>query len=171
MSRRGSLLICVVLLAAAGVGAAVVALVDPSGSASASSTPEVVLTDPPMKSLRADQGRVALRSPERAAAKKGKSKKPSIKDLITSDPVAVAASGTTVVSLSCGKSQGIALDGGVITPAPPSQVVVTTLSRRNPNPPFDSSKRNYYVGVRNLDAINASTFRGTLVCAKGIGIR
>jgi hypothetical protein len=170
MSRRGSLLICVVLLAAAGVAAAVVALVDPSGSASASSTPEVVVTDPPMKSLRADQSRVALRSPGRAA-KKGNSKKPSIKDLITSDPVAVAASGTTVVSLSCGKSQGIALDGGVITPAPPSQVVVTTLSRRNPNPPFDSSKRNYYVGVRNLDAINASTFRGTLVCAKGIGIR
>ena len=159
MSRRGSLLICAVLLALAAAGAAVVTLAEPSGSASASAPPEVLVTDPPMK------------RPAAAERKKGKPTKPTIKDLITSDPVAVAAGGTTVVSLSCGKSQGIALDGGVITPGPPSQVVVTTLSRRSPNPPFDSSKRNFYVGVRNLDTVNASTFRGTLVCAKGIAIR
>jgi hypothetical protein len=134
--------------------AGTVALVDPSGSASASTPPVTVVTNPPMRRA--------------APAKKGKSSKPSIKDLITSDPVAVAAGGVTVVSLSCGKSQGIALDGGVITPGPPSQVVITTLSRRNPNPPFAASKRNYYVGVRNLDPVSASTFRGTLVCAKGI---
>ena len=93
-----------------------------------------------------------------------------ITDLITTDPVTVEANGSRVAVLACGKSQGIALDGGAITPAAPAQVLVSTLSRANPNPPFANSPKLYYVGVRNLDPV-PTTFRATLVCAKGIEIK
>lgn len=102
---------------------------------------------------------------------KGKRKRPAITDLVTSSPVTVAAGSSRIVVLSCGRSQGIALDGGVIAPPPPAQVVVTMLSRANPNPPYANSRRNYYVGVRNLDPAVPASFRGSLVCAKGIDVR
>ena len=60
---------------------------------------------------------------------------------------------------------------GVISPPAPAQVVVTMLSRANPNPPYANSRRNYYVGVRNLDPVNPAQFRASLVCAKRIEVR
>ncbi len=115
--------------------------------------------------------------PERAAPGEGvaskprKSKRPSINDLVTSEPVTVDPASSRIAVLSCGKSQGIALDGGIIAPPAPAQVVVTMLSRANPFPPYANSRRNYYVGVRNLDPVSPAQFRASLVCAKGIGIR
>lgn len=110
-----------------------------------------------------------MRAPEGAARRKGR--RASITDLVTSSPVSVDPGSTRIVVLSCGRSQGIALDGGVIAPPPPAQVVVTMLSRANPNPPFANSRRNFYVGVRNLDPVTAAEFRASLVCAKRVDVR
>ena len=106
-----------------------------------------------------------------SVAKKGKGKRPAITDLLTRDPVTVEAGASRIIVLSCGRSQGVAIDGGVIPPPSPAQVVVTMLSRANPNPPYANSRRNYYVGVRNLDTASASSFHASLVCAKGIDVR
>ena len=108
---------------------------------------------------------------EEVADKRRKRKRPAITDLVTSSPVTVDPASTRVVVLSCGRSQGVALDGGVIAPPPPAQVVVTMLSRANPNPPYANSRRNFYVGVRNLDPVSGAQFRASLVCAKGVDVR
>lgn len=124
----------------------------------------------PKMELVTQPDRALARGAAVAKPKGGKPKKPSITDLITSDPVTVEAGAGRIAALSCGKSMGIALDGGVITPGTPPSVLVSVLSRANPNPPFANSRRNYYVGVSNLGSAPA-TFRGTLVCAKGIDVR
>ena len=171
MSRRAKLLICAALLAVAGGGGAVAIAVDQPSPAGASPSPEHEISSPAMVPVASEPGAQTLRARGGGRKKHRGRGKPRIKDLITTDPVTVEAGGTRVVSLSCGRSQGIALDGGVISPPPPAQVVVITVSRANPNPPFANSRRNYYVGVRNLDPDSAATFRGTLVCARGIQIR
>jgi hypothetical protein len=102
------------------------------------------------------------------ASKKGtKSKQPRITNLITNDPVPVAANDEIVAKLKCKSKQGIPLSGGLIAPPAPAQVAASVISRFEPNPPFGADKRTYWVGVRNFGA-EASSFRATLVCAKGI---
>lgn len=97
-----------------------------------------------------------------------KPKKPKVTNLITTDPVTIAANDEIVAELNCKKSQGIPLDGGAISPPSPAQVAISVISRFNPNPPFNAPKQSFFVGVRNLDPVNPAEFRATLVCAKGI---
>lgn len=164
-------LISAVALAALAVGAMIgLGIADEPAPAAASDISEWDVIRPAMGPVGAAAGGSrGLRSVAEGAGKRGRPHRPEITDLITTGPVTVDADGGRIAVLSCGKSQGIALDGGVITPSAPAQVVVTVLSRANPNPPFANSRRNYYVGVRNLGDAPA-TFRGTLVCAKGIGV-
>lgn len=96
-----------------------------------------------------------------------KSKGPRITNLITIDPVAVAANDEVVTELTCKKSQGIPLSGGAISPPAPAQVSISVVSRYNPTT-LETPTRRYYVGVRNLDPVNPAEFRATLVCGKGI---
>lgn len=103
-----------------------------------------------------------------ASKRPRKGRSPRITNLITTDPVAVPANDEVVASLTCKRSQGIPLTGGAISPPSPAQVSISVLSRFSPNPPFAKSGRSYFVGVRNLDPVNAAQFRATLVCAKGI---
>ena len=65
---------------------------------------------------------------------------------------------------------GVALDGGVVTSPVSPNVVVSVLSRWNPNT-LTTSDRTYYVGARNLDPVNPATFRATLVCGKRIEVK
>lgn len=174
MSRRGKLLICAALLATAGAGTiAWTSDAGPASPAAASAPRAYGITRPAMKPMTGRPSPALSRAQRggKGRGSKGRPKKPGIKDLITTDPVTVDAGSTRVVALTCGKAQGIALDGGVVSPPPPAQVVVSTISRANPNPPFANSRRRYYVGVRNLDPVSPATFRGTLVCAKGIEVR
>ncbi len=71
--------------------------------------------------------------------------------------------------MTCTRKQGIPLSGGAISPPAPAKVANSVISRFAPND-LDGplAPRTYYVGVRNLDEDNPASFRGTLVCAKGI---
>lgn len=121
--------------------------------------------DPEAEADRIRLVRPALEATDRKPAKK--SKAPRVTNLITINPVAVAADDEVVTELTCKKSQGIPLSGGAISPPAPAQVAISTVSRYNPTT-LETPTRRYYVGVRNLDPINAAEFRATLVCGKGI---
>ena len=167
-------LIGVGLVAVAAV--ATLLLLAPGGDSNRAAALSVRIQHPVHPELRPASG--VTRSPvlERSTPGeeqqgKRKSKNPYITDLVTTGPVTVDAGASRIAVLSCGRSQGIALDGGVIGPPAPAQVVVTMLSRANPNPPYANSRRNYYVGVRNLDPVTPASFHATLVCAKRIDVR
>jgi hypothetical protein len=167
MSRRGKLLILGALIAVAAAAAFALGGSDSGGRASASPSPTLRVLRPELRPMAPGEGRAgSLR-----LAKAKPAKAPTIKDLITTSPVTVPAGGNTVIALSCGRKQGIALDGGVITPPPIGQLVVSMISRASPNPPFAQTNRGDFIGVRNLDPNAAGSFRGSLVCAKGISVR
>lgn len=126
------------------------------------------IVEPAMETSAETAGLARASVGKAAKAKPKKPKPPKITNLITTDPVTVAAADEIVAELKCTKAQGVPLDGGAISPPAPAQVAISVLSRFTPNAPFDAPAGSYFVGVRNLDPLNPAQFRGTLVCAKGV---
>ena len=109
--------------------------------------------------------RAAAGSGPASAAGGGGPKKPQITHLITTDPLTVEADGELVVVLKCPKKQK-PVTGGAITPAAPANVLISLLSRFNPNT-LAAPSRRFYVGVRNEDE-EARQWLATLTCMKNV---
>lgn len=95
-----------------------------------------------------------------------KPKRPQITNLITVDPVPIAAASTVVVRLRCRRALGVPLSGGGIAPPAPASVAIAVDSRFDPRT-LTAPRRVYFVGARNFGDQPAE-FNATLACGKRI---
>lgn len=167
MTSRMKAALCAAAIGCAGLGFAASGFGDDPPAGADGGDSHLRIVKPAMEASSSSAG--LGRAPDKGErAKPKKPKPPKVTNLITTEPVTVAAADEIVAELKCTKAQGIPLDGGAISPPAPAQVAISVLSRFSPNPPFDAPAGSYFVGVRNLDPLNPAQFRGTLVCAKGV---
>ena len=99
------------------------------------------------------------------AAGNAATKKPQLTQLITTDPLTVAGNGELVAVLKCPKKHK-PVSGGAITPVAPAKVLISVLSRFNPNT-LETPPRKFYVGVRNEQA-DPQEWLATVTCMKHV---